>query len=96
MARKQTGYTVTLRLTPEANQAVDMLRKQLGMHKQVIITRVLDWFSKQDPDVISIILGHVRPRSQAVVLRLLAEHAEHASKQEAAEHPGPHRQPHPG
>lgn len=69
----QLRITITVELTPEANVAVDQVCTKMGMHKKVVVSRILQWFADQPQDMTGVILGLVSHHCRSEVLRMLAE-----------------------
>ncbi len=80
MAKKR--LRVRLEIQTEASTALDKLHGRTGMHKRVIVSRVLEWVARQDQDIIAIVLGAITPRSQEELYRVLARRARNLSKAE--------------
>ena len=78
MAKKR--YRVRLEMQTEASNALDDLHGRTGMHKRVIVSRVLEWVARQDQDAAAIVLGAVSPRSQEELYRVLARRARDLGK----------------
>jgi len=55
---------INIELTAEAQQAVDDACQHAGMKKRELVARVLRWFSSQDDEIRSLVLGQI-PRSVA-------------------------------
>lgn len=61
-AKKTEKVQVKVQLTPAARDLLQQLCEQQGMLQIEVISRLIEWFSKQEKNVQAIVLGQVTGR----------------------------------
>jgi hypothetical protein len=62
---------IRIELTPQAKALVEELSDRRGMTQFAILSRLIEWFSKQDATVRAAVLGHYPREVAADVAKML-------------------------
>jgi hypothetical protein len=61
---------VRLEITPDAKQQVEKACDALGMKQVALLSRVMEWFARQDATTQRMIVGHIPPELGKSLARL--------------------------